>query len=213
LLSVPFFLEIVGHGAGERLRLGGAEARDAAVLNPILDQWAAAIGEPVPYLRVVDGRLDNARRVTLVDFRQAGFDAQVASGFYDWEQGYRWLGSEGVLRLTLEPYRLHLLLAAPISALHARGLAAGGIGVAVSATDLVTGMRMPLGECRVARDGLEHCSLDLTPFLARVGNGRAANVTLTADTTWRPVDVLPGNADQRQLSVQVVAVSGGKPPP
>jgi hypothetical protein len=36
--------------------------------------------------------------------------------------------------------------------------------------------------------------------------GQVVSVLLTSDRTWRPMDVLPGNPDDRALSVQIQRV-------
>ncbi|HEX9670450.1 MAG TPA: hypothetical protein VGC93_13335, partial [Thermoanaerobaculia bacterium] len=207
-VSARVLLHVLADGAGGRLRLGGqrVSARDERLLEPLLEGWARAVGEPLPYLSIEDGRLADAHVQRMVDFRTGPQDGAVVSGFYHWEGSSRWLQKRGTLRLTLTSPSLVLLLAAPIEELRRADPRLSEINVAVTAVDEAIGWATPLGTLRVASGGLQGYRLDATPFLSRLGNGRVVHLVLEADRTWRPADKLPGLTDTRELSVMVFAI-------
>ncbi|HVS00716.1 MAG TPA: hypothetical protein VMW27_29115 [Thermoanaerobaculia bacterium] len=193
-------------GRGEpRLRLGDRRVsdRDARLLNPILDAWARDIGEPLPYLTVDDGELVNARVVSKIDFRAGPHNRSVVSGFYGWENGYRWMAGEGVLRLSMLTPRLHLVLVAPLAALRQADPGIREMTVAVSAFDEASGFRADLGELRITSDGAQAFEIDNSPFLRSLGAGRTIQLGLRARPVWTPAKVM-GSADTRYLTVQVL---------
>ncbi len=204
-LGTAVVLEVIARGGG-RMRLGSGQvgARDAAVLNPVLEAWAREIGEPLPYLAIdASGRLTDAHIVRFADFRSGAQDVAVVSGFYPWEGTFRWMEKRGELRVTLLSPRLVFDLAAPVTELRRAGV--GDVAVEVTVVDEAIGWAVTLGTLRVARDGPQLYRLDATPFLGRLGNGRPVHLVLTADRTWKPAQILAGSRDPRDLSVMVLA--------
>ncbi|HEV8630428.1 MAG TPA: hypothetical protein VGV61_08930 [Thermoanaerobaculia bacterium] len=205
-LGTSVLLEVCARGGGSRLRLGGARvsARDARLLNPVLEDWAREVGEPLPYLTVdASGQITDAHLVRMADFRRGPDAGTVVSGFYDWVNGSRWMGKRGELRVTLTSPGLSFVLAAPMDQLRAAGIAE--LDVAVTAVDEATARAVPLGMLKVNTPGIQLHRLDATPFLSGLGDGRRVHLVLAAHRTWRPVDVLPASSDPRELSIMVLA--------
>lgn len=184
-----------------RLRLAPepVSERDASILNPVFEAWGRAIREPELAPVVTGGRLAT-RAVTDVDFRTGAQNPAVVSGFHAWEGTYRWMGPRGELRLQLICRGLTFQLGTAEAALKE-----GPLGVKVTAVDEVTGASAALGTIRVAQPGPLPYPLDALPFLSQAGSGRRIRLRLESDRSWRPIDLLPGSADPRQLSVQVVS--------
>ena len=84
-------------------------ARDEALLNPALSDWARRTGEAEPFFVVAGGELVDARRPFSADFRARPESHTVVEGFSAWEAPLRWMGPEGVLRLALAGPRLELI--------------------------------------------------------------------------------------------------------
>lgn len=220
-ITTRTLLHVIARGSEPRLRLGGpaVAARDARVLDRVFDEWAREIGAPLPYLSIVDGRLTDAHVIRFADFRTGPQAAAVVSGFFPWEGTSRWMGKRGELRLTLTSPSLVFYLAVPPEALGSGALASGPLGsgprgsgpgerpirVQVTAVDEAIGWAAPLGTLAVERPDLQLYRLDATPFLSRLGNGRAVHLVLESDRTWRPSGTIPGSADVRDLAVQVFA--------
>lgn len=97
-----------------RVVLGGprVSARDEALLNPVLEDWARRSGEALPFWVVEGGELVDARRPFAADFRARPESRAVVEGFSEWEAPLRWMGPEGVLRLVLAGPRLDLIVQA-----------------------------------------------------------------------------------------------------
>ncbi len=202
-ISARLFVYAISDRADGRLRLGGLRVseRDSRILNAVLAAWAQEIGEPGPFLSIVDGRLVDARIAPFVDFRTDAHDAVVVSGFYRWEEASRWMSRRGELRLSLRSRHLAFLLAVPREAL------AGPqeIAVTVTAVDEESGGSAGLGTIHVRQEGIQRYPLDAKPFLGRMGAGRIVRLVLESDRTWRPDATIPGSLDPRPLSVQVFA--------
>jgi len=186
----------------ERLRLGSGRTVDAATetrLNTVLDQWARETGEPLPFLRVVEGRLVNTRLVWRVDFAQAAFERHV-SGFEPWQSPYRWMGRRSEIRLTIGPKDLIVTLAAPITELRRRfGLESLTIrATLVDAQNAA--LSFPIGEAKLERDGVQSFTFSTAPFRSTLGDGRTARLVLDCDRTWLPEDA---SAEATPRSVQV----------
>lgn len=209
-LSSAFFLYVVGRGKAERLRLGSATVseRDAAILNRELDAWARDEEEQLPYLSIANGHLTNAHVTRLVDFRSGPQTPAVLSGFYQWDGDSRWMSGEGRLRLTLSSTNVALLMAAPVDRLHAAGIGVPAIELLV--VDNATGWTTTLGTLHVEQPGPQLYRLETRPFNSRLGNGRNVDLILRASTTWKPRSVLENSSDQRDVSVQVLAVGVGE---
>lgn len=212
-LTASFLLHVLGDGH-PRLRLGGesVDARNARLLNPVLEAWAREEKEPLPYLSIVKGRLVNARMVSMVDFRTGPLPQAVVSGFFDWEGSSRWLGQRGELLLTLTGSGLAFDLAAPMDSLRRVYPEWQTLKVSVAVADEATGLTVPLGTIEIAGEGIQRYRLDATPFQARFGAGRLVRLVLQSDQVWKPSDVIPGSRDPRQLTVQVFAAGVEAPP-
>ncbi|HVG10967.1 MAG TPA: hypothetical protein VNM67_24905 [Thermoanaerobaculia bacterium] len=182
-----------------RLSMGPVSARDAAVLNPVFEAWGREIDEPELAPVVADGEL-GTRAVKNVDFRTGARNQAVAGGFHGWEGSYRWMGRRGELRIQLicRGLTFHLGTAEP-------ALKAGPLNVKVTAVDEVAGVSAVLGTISIAQAGAVPYPLDALPFLSQAGSGRRIRLVLESDRTWRPADLIPGSADPRELSVQVLA--------
>ncbi len=199
-------------GGGGRLRLGDGPVsdRDARLLNPVLEAWARDIGEPLPYLTVAGGTLVNARIVRRIDFRTAPHDEAVVSGFHGWENGYRWMGEQGALRLSMVATRTYVVLGSPLDALRQADPGIREIVVDVSAMDEASGFRARLGELRITSGGALPFEIDNSPFLRTMGAGRTVHLELRARPVWTPAS-LTGSADTRNLTVQVLYAGSETP--
>jgi hypothetical protein len=202
-LSARFLLHVIGHGAGERLRLGGPRIgpRDEAVLNEVLTAWAREEREHLPYLSVVGGELFDAHLVCHADFRTSPAESAVVGGFYAWEGASRWMSRRGELRLTMTSPEAVLELGAPRDALRRVGV--GPVTLAVTLVDEATARPISLGNVAVTGEGVRPYALSALPFLHVFGNGRIVRLVLEADRVWKPSEVLEGASDTRDLSVQV----------
>lgn len=201
-LYTPVLTDLLCRGC-DRLRLGGekVDAATAARLNLVLDQWARSSGEPLPFLRVVNGRVINTRLRRRVDFSQGPYADRGLRGFYEWQKPYRWMGKRGEMEITIGPFDLTLTLAAPIAELRRR-FGWSSLSVRATLVDVETGLIVPIGSVKLAQDGAQSFSLPITPFRSVFGNGRTARLVLECDRTWIPFD---GSSDQRPHSVQVFA--------
>ncbi|MEA2560797.1 MAG: hypothetical protein QOH06_2301 [Acidobacteriota bacterium] len=182
-----------------RLAEGPVSQRDAAILNPLFEAWGQAIHEPETAPIVADGQL-GTRAVRNVDFRANAQNQAVAGGFHGWEGSYRWMGRRGELRIQLICRGLTFQLGTAEPALQQ-----GPMNIKVTAVDEVSGMSAVLGTIPVAQAEALTYPLDALPFLSKAGTGRRIRLVLESDRTWRPADVIPGSADPRELSVQVVS--------
>ncbi len=211
-VTASFLLHVLGDGH-PRLRLGGerVDARNARLLNPVLETWAREEKEQLPYLSIADGRLVNARMVALADFRTGPHPQTVVSGFYGWEGSSRWMGQKGELLLALTGSALVFDLATPMDSLRRVYPAWQTLQVNVSVTDEATGVTVPLGTVEIAGESIQRYRLDATPFLARFGAGRLVRLVLQCDQVWKPSETLPGFTDSRQLTVQVFAAGAEAP--
>ena len=199
-ISARMLLHVIG-SEGPRLRLAPepVSERDARILNSVFEAWGRTIGEPELAPVVVAGRLAT-RSTKMVDFRANAQEQAVVGGFYPWEGFYRWMGQKGELRLILICRRLVVQLGTVDAAVQGQPLA-----VRVTAVDEVTGWSTVLGTIRVRQGQPERQTIDAFPFLSHLGTGRRIRLVLESDRTWRPVDLLPGSGDPRQLSVQIFA--------
>ncbi len=198
-ISARLFLSVIAPES-PRLRLaeGPLSERDAAVLNPVFEAWGQAIREPEMAPLVVDGEL-GTRSVKNVDFRAAAQNQAVAKGFHGWEGSYRWMGKRGELRIQLICRGLTFHLGTAEQALQQ-----GPLNIKVTAKDELNGASAVLGTIPIAQAGAQPYPLDALPFLSQAGTGRRIRLVLESDRTWRPADVIPGSADPRELSVQVL---------
>jgi hypothetical protein len=187
------------------LQLGSSSVsqEDERLLNPILEKWAREVGEPLPYLSIRNGGLVNARESGTADFRNHAAGEEVVSGFYAWEGSSRWMSRRGELRLVMTSPRLTLLLAAPINAIRARDPEWKALDVRVTLVDENTGFTVPAGTIHVSEEGVHAYGLDTPELMNRLGNGRLVHVVLESENVWRPIDILPGSHDPRELTVQV----------
>jgi hypothetical protein len=204
-ISTRTLLYVVAGGPGPRLRLGGrtVSERDARLLNPAFDAWARDIGARRPYLSIEAGRLKDASNPSLIDFRLGPQPEAVASGFHDWEEvGYRWMSGRGELLLSLTCSDPLFLLATASEVVKGPG-GPRPLAIQVTAVDKDLGWSTPLGTIEVREAPLQAYRLDAHPFLSRLGNGRRVRLVMTSDRAWRPLDLIPGALDERELSVQV----------
>ncbi len=194
---------------GKRLRLGGAHV-DEKRLNPLLDDWAREIGESVPFVRVIDGRLINTHFPTTVDFSKESFDTSIL-GFQGWEKPFRWMGRRGELFVMLGSSDLTLSLAAPLSDLRRTHPAWTSIPVHVSLVDTETGFAAPLGVIEIKEDGVHDYRLPTSPMTSHGGIGLIVQITFDCDHVWKPSEVY-GTADRNDRTIQVFSAGTGFSP-
>jgi hypothetical protein len=174
---------------------------DAARLDTLLQEWVD--GEPPPQSRLSmrDGRMVNLSAAGLVDFSVESAADRLVSGFGERSGGARWMYAVGEMRLPETGPRLRLLLGLPWQAirLHTPGFAP----LVVEASLIGEGGGLLLGRVSVDREGLVPATFDVPADFRNANLGRPVALRLEASRTWRPVDVLPGSADDRELSVLV----------
>lgn len=204
-LTARLLLAVVDRNRPARLALGRSSVgpEDARLLEPVLAAWAHDIGEQPPYLTIVSGSLANARQRGMADFRRQDSTESVVSGFYAWEGTNRWMGRRSELRLVMTSPRLSFLLASPMNAIRLVHPEWKSLDVRVTLVDDDTGFTSAAGVLQVVEDGLQPYHLVSGELPARLGNARRVHVVLECDQTWRPIEVLPGSADRRELTVQV----------
>jgi hypothetical protein len=204
-LTARLLLAVVDRKRPPRLELGRSSVgpEDARLLNPVLAAWAHDIGEQLPYLSIESGALVNARERGMADFRRHDSAQSLVSGFYHWEGASRWMGKRGELRLVMTSPRLSFLLASPMNAIRLVHPEWKSLDVRVTIVDEDTGYTSTAGVLKVVEDGLLPYHLVSGELPARLGNARRVHLVLECDQTWRPVEVLPGSVDRRELTVQV----------
>jgi hypothetical protein len=196
----------------ERLHLGErtVNAAEGARLDAVLDRWARESGAPVPFLRVVDGRIVNTGLQWGVDFAKGDYADRGTVGFCAWERPYRWMGKRGELRLTIGPRDLTLRMAAPISELRRR-FGWGSLFVRATLIDAETGLAFPIGTAVLTGDGVRSFSLPTTPMRQALGSGRTARLLLESDRTWTVAATATSDAACPR-SVQLFAAGTDGPP-
>lgn len=204
-LTARLLLAAIDRNRPARLDLGRTSVgpEDARLLNPVLAAWAHDIGEESPYLTIESGFLRNARQRGMADFRRQESAERVVSGFYAWEGTSRWMGRRSELRLVMTSPRLSFLLAAPMNTIRLVHPEWKSLDVRVTLVDEDTGYTSVAGVLHVVQEGLQPYQLVSGELPARLGNSRRVHMVLECDQTWRPVEVLPGSADRRELTVQV----------
>jgi hypothetical protein len=204
-LSTRLLLAVVNRHPVPGLRLGGPTVgpEDARLLKPALEAWARDIGESLPYLSIESGSLVNARETSVANFRSQASEQSVVSGLYPWEGSSRWMGPRGELRLVMTSPRLVLLLESPMTAIRRVHPDWTSVAVRVTLVDEATGYQFPAGVVQVSEDGLQTYRLESADLPRRLGNGRRVHLVLESERSWRPVEVVPGSQDSRELTVQV----------
>ncbi|MBK5260441.1 MAG: hypothetical protein JJE51_12690 [Thermoanaerobaculia bacterium] len=188
---------------GLRLGSGTVDAPTAARLNAVLDSWARSSGEPLPFLRVVKGRLVNTRMQWRVDFSEGDFAHRGVSGFYDWVKPYRWMGRRSEVTIHVGVSDIAVTMAAPISDLRRR-FGWESLPVRATLVDVNSGLAFPIGIATIVKDGAQTYSFSTAPLRSTLGTGRAAKLRLECDQTWTAPE--PESAsDQRPRSVQLFA--------
>jgi hypothetical protein len=204
-LSARFLLSVADQSRPRELQLGGRTVgpEDARLLNPVLAAWAGDVGEPSPYFTIESGALVNARERGMADFRRSAGDESVVAGFYAWEGTSRWMGKRGELLLVMSSPRLVFLLASPMNAIRRSHPDWTSLNVRVTLIDDATGYVSPAGVVHVTEDGMQTYYLDAPDLLRRLGNARRVHLIMECEQSWRPIEVLPGSPDTRELTVQV----------
>jgi hypothetical protein len=206
-ISTRLLLAVINRHSTPRLQLGGPTVgpEDARLLNPVLEAWARGIGEPLPYLSIESGSLVNARETGMANFRNDACEQTVISGFSPWEGSSRWMGPRGELRLVMTSPRLVLLFASPMTAIRRVHPDWTSIDVRVTVVDEGAGYTFPAGIVRVSQDGIQTYRLESWDLPRRLGYGRRVHLVLESERSWRPIEVVAGSADSRQLTVRVFA--------
>ncbi len=177
--------------------------RDQALLNPVLESWARAIGEPTPYLYVENGELVNAREAGFADFRVRSHAEKIVSGFEDYGRVSRWMAKHGELSLELASDHLHLLLHVPIDDLRRAEPDAPPFKLRASLVDEASGESVDLGEVEVTRGAIQAYRLDVPPeFFAAHGNG-SVRLLLDSSRDFDTAVVLPGTPPGPLRSAEV----------
>jgi hypothetical protein len=201
-------LFVAGFVRDPRFALGDTliDDRSAAFLNPILAAWGREIGAPGPFLSIRNGRLYDPATVRGIDFRDGPHDEEVISGFYPWEGNSRWLGARGELRLTVMSPVLNLAIGFPHDRLTALDPSWGDASLSIRLIDEQQGASGQASTLQLSQDGLGVYTLNVEDFLSRFGAGRRVRVLLECRRTWRPMDVIPGSTDARDLCIQLLSV-------
>jgi hypothetical protein len=113
------------------------------------------------------------------------------------------MGPRGELQLVMTSPRLFLLLESPMTAIRRLHPDWKSIDLRVTLVDEATGQLFPAGILRVSEDGLQTYRLESADLPRRLGNGRRVHLVLESERSWRPVEVLSGSQDSRELTVQV----------
>jgi hypothetical protein len=202
-ISTRFLLTISNRRPTPRLVLAkeAVGPRDAALLNGVFDDWATEIGE-APWFAVENGEIRDLHRPDVVDFVISAQEANVVSGFYAWAQPARWMGRRGVLRAVLSGPKLRVEFACPIDALAAARPPAP-VPVLDVKLESEDGEPVALGTVRPEGSAWRAHDLAVPEEFRTRHLGRPVRIVLESSATWRPVDVLPGSRDDRQLSVDV----------
>jgi hypothetical protein len=176
--------------------------------NSILSAWLDELGPQAPPLVVREGRMGLTPPGSLLDFTLGPRPDAIKSGFHDWAQpGYYWMAKRGVINVAAGEGDVILQAYVPLEALRRKWSALPGLSVTVS----LNGDR--IGEVVVDQ------SAPTTWVLPRSRGvepgGGLVELVLDADRTWRPIEVLPGNFDERELSIAVIKVglAGGSKVP
>jgi hypothetical protein len=169
-------------------------ARDEALLNPALEDWARRSGEALPFWVLEGGELVDARRPFAADFRARPESRAIVEGFSEWEASLRWMGPEGVLRLVLAGPRLDLMVqAAALEKLPGRTLT---LAISLEAgPDVVRLEPLSLPNAEVG----EQTRAVPPDFLAR-HRGEPVLLRLASD---RSFDAAPGAGPPMRRSVRV----------
>lgn len=163
----------------------------------------------IPGVRIVRGPLDlqqSARENSLlkpwaraassrINFKDASYEEDLASGFSWWEPPFRWMTGRGEIHLIAAPGDLVISAYAPVDLLHR------SIDVAVT----VNGKAV--GQLAISAPGAHDYSFqvpDLTP-------GSTADIALESNVVWHARDIFPDSLDERDLSIAIAAIGLGKP--
>jgi ubiquinone/menaquinone biosynthesis C-methylase UbiE len=139
-----------------------------------------------------------------VDFRRAAHASEVVSGFHPWDVDSRWLGESGELRLRAAAGNLAFLVAA-----HPGSLLPDGrpLTVRVGLRAREDADEVPLGQLVLDGPGIRERVLSLSDELLNRVLNEEVRITLRPDRTWTPAETLPGSADDRRLSIQVLRIA------
>jgi hypothetical protein len=175
IFGAPLVVHVIHRS--ERVALGDSTVRpdDEPILEEAFARWARRLGEPLPYLEVVDGKLLNHHLREGVDLVAAPHREAVGGGFERWEAGRGWLlAGAGELELVATGPTLRIALAPDATA----GAAAPGpAAVEVTVVDDAIGFSVAAGRVELA-GGPVVAELDAGRFLRTLGNGRPVRVRL-----------------------------------
>ncbi len=211
LISARFLLYVANRDRDMRIRLVDPPVppRDERILNGVFDRWRRQVGPQAPSLSIVRGDLVDSGAAADVDFRISPRDLDVVGGFYAWEGVSRWMAERGELRLRMGGTNLRLLLATYWSAIHKRYPERTPPRITVALTESDSRRSVTLGVLTITADGIEAYSLPVPESFASAARGREVHLTLESDQTWRPIDVLPGSGDGRDLSIRLFRAALG----
>jgi len=167
--------------------------------NAILGSWLKELGSQAPPLVVRAGRIGLEPPGSLLDFTHGPRADAIKGGFHAWSQpGYHWMGKRGVVNVAAGEGDVVLRAYAPLEALRRKWPGLPGVRVTV----FLNGERV--GEVIVDQSAPTTWTIP-RPRELDSGDGQV-ELVLEADRTWRPIEVLPGNFDERELSIAVIEV-------
>ena len=167
--------------------------------NAILSTWLEGLGPQAPPLVVRAGRMGLEPPGSLLDFTRGPRADAIKGGFHAWDQpGYHWMGKRGVVTVAAGEGDVVLRAYVPLDALRRKWPSLPGVRVTI----FLNGER--IGEVIVDQSAPTTWTIPRPRGLD--SGGGQVELALEADHTWRPIEVLPGNLDERELSIAVIEV-------
>lgn len=151
------------------------------------------------------GRLKPSTATAMVDFRSEAGTGAIASGFYHWERGYRWMGQRGEIVLRMASNQLTVIFRAPLAEVGRRHPDWSGFDVRVDVQDVGSGKSVALGSISAGDDVLQSV-LPIPESFGTAHRDQPVLVRLECDRVWIPAETIPGSEDTRSLTVQVMQI-------
>jgi hypothetical protein len=207
LLTSRLLLFVLNRHPTSHLQLGGpdVEPADQQWLDPILQRWCDSPAGQAHRLTFRDGRLIDEAELSDADFRVRSDDRAVVGGLFPREASWRWMGPYGQIRLRMNSPTLEIMTSVPMAAFKS-GASRSPIVVHVFAVEESSTRIGELGNVSVHGGEPETFHLAVPPPFWNQFSQAAVRVTLQADRTWRPIDVIAGSGDFRDLSIMILRV-------